>query len=127
MTSKYRSWKLNVSGHNLFGDYIIDSLLAAVDESQLDEWRKKLENIIDDNLWQQIATLAASKYDASSEQQVDINVESLDKEQRTQIHQLIKQLYKNKLISKTCDQPEEQQVPAKKVIRISKPKPGRCK
>lgn len=101
--------------------------LAAVDESQLDEWRKKLENIIDDNLWQQIATLAASKYDASSEQQVDINVESLDKEQRTQIHQLIKQLYKNKLISKTCDQPEEQQVPAKKVIRISKPKPGRCK
>lgn len=102
-------------------------LFLAVDESQLDEWRKKLESIIDDNLWQEISTLAAAKYDPGSEQQVDVNVESLDKEARTQIHQLIKQLYNGKLISKTCDQPEEQQVPAKKFIRIAKPKPGRCK
>lgn len=96
----------------------------------LDEWREKLATVIDDTVWQQIADLSAAKYDAKSDQNVDINVSSLTKEERTQIHLLVKQLYKSKLVSKTLDQQPEQQVPAaeeQKIIRISKPKPGRCK
>lgn len=86
-------------------------------------------------MWQQITALSTAKYDAKSEQQVDINVSSLDKEQRTQIHQLVKQLYLGKLVSKTLDQQPQSQgekqdeaeiAEAKKVIRILKPKPGRC-
>ncbi|KAH8406917.1 hypothetical protein KR222_011434, partial [Zaprionus bogoriensis] len=136
--------EINSEGHVLqLNDLKVPKLeIEPVDAAQLDEWRQKLETIIDENLWQQISSLSTAKYDASSEQQVDVQVDSLDKEQRTQIHQLIKQLYRGKLISKTCELPQQtkaeasaeteaevepQQVPPKKIIRISKPKPGRCK
>ncbi|EDV96334.1 pseudouridylate synthase 7 homolog [Drosophila grimshawi] len=103
--------------------------IEPVDQSQLDEWREKLATVIDENVWQQIADLSTAKYDPKSDQNVDVNVTSLNKEQRTQVHHLIKQLYKGKLVSKTLDQ-AEQQVPdctgeEKKIIRILKPKPGR--
>lgn len=93
----------------------------------MDEWRDKLAPIIDKEVWQQIADLSALKYDNKSEQKVDINVSSLTKEERTLIHHLVKQLYRNKLVSKTIDQPADQQVEEQKIIRIAKPKPGRCK
>ncbi|XP_002008166.2 pseudouridylate synthase 7 homolog [Drosophila mojavensis] len=99
--------------------------IEAVDPTVLDEWRDKLAPIIDKEVWQQIADLSALKYDNKSEQKVDINVSSLTKEERTLIHHLVKQLYRNKLVSKTIDQPADQQVEEQKIIRIAKPKPGR--
>ncbi|XP_034481080.1 pseudouridylate synthase 7 homolog [Drosophila innubila] len=128
--------EINTEGHVLqLNDISVPKLeIKPVDATQLEEWRKKLENVIDDDVWQQIAALSTAKYDAKSEQHVEVNVTSLDKEQRTQIHQLIKQLYLGKLVSKTLDQqPQNQEekqdeaepAEAKKVIRILKPKPGR--
>ncbi|KAH8408287.1 hypothetical protein KR215_001869 [Drosophila sulfurigaster] len=132
--------EINTDGHVLqLNDLNVPKQeIQPVDAAQLEEWRKKLETVIDNSVWEQIAALSTAKYDAKIEQNVDVDVTSLDKEQRTQIHQLIKQLYNGKLISKTLDQqpPQssegEQQVPpeteageVKKVIRIAKPKPGR--
>ncbi|KAH8302973.1 hypothetical protein KR044_012799 [Drosophila immigrans] len=134
--------EINTDGHVLqLNDLNVPKQeIQPVDAAQLDEWRKKLETTIDDGVWEQIAALSTAKYDPKIDQNVDVDVTSLDKEQRTQIHQLIKQLYNGKLISKTLDQQQakqnssqgEQQVPAetvaaegKKVIRIAKPKPGR--
>ncbi|KAL7734092.1 hypothetical protein ACLKA6_011774 [Drosophila palustris] len=122
--------EINTEGHVLqLNDINVPKLeIKPVDAAQLEEWRKKLENVIADDVWQQIAALSTAKYDAKSEQHVEINVTSLDKEQRTQIHQLVKQLYLGKLVSKTLDQAEKQdeaETETKKVIRILKPKPGR--
>ncbi|KAH8371189.1 hypothetical protein KR093_006411, partial [Drosophila rubida] len=133
--------EINTDGHVLqLNDLNVPKQeIQPVDAAQLEEWRKKLETIIDDGVWQQIADLSTAKYDAKIDQNVDVEVTSLDKEQRTQIHQLIKQLYNGKLISKTLDQQpqqsqgeQQQQVSSegevsevKKLIRISKPKPGR--
>ncbi|EDV50674.1 uncharacterized protein Dere_GG14316 [Drosophila erecta] len=126
--------------------------IAAVPEKELDNWRQELEAVIGPEVWQDIANLAAAKNDPRIEQKVEIDVTTLDKEQRTQVHQLIKQLYKGKLMSTTIGQqqakPKVQEeasvekndaaedetstqeaspVPAeeKKTIRILKPKPGR--
>ncbi|KAM8710084.1 hypothetical protein ACLKA7_016819 [Drosophila subpalustris] len=122
--------EINTEGHVLqLNDINVPKLeIKPVDAAQLEEWRKKLENVIADDVWQQISALSTAKYDARSEQHVEINVTSLDKEQRTQIHQLVKQLYLGKLVSKTLDQAEKQdeaETETKKVIRILKPKPGR--
>ncbi|XP_017074159.1 pseudouridylate synthase 7 homolog [Drosophila eugracilis] len=126
--------------------------IVAVAEKELENWRKELEAVIGPEVWQDIANLAEAKNDPKIEQKVEIDVTTLDKEQRTQVHQLIKQLYKGKLLSTTIGQQqfkpkaqedssleekgsakddvpakEDPQVPAdeKKTIRILKPKPGR--
>ncbi|XP_016992499.2 pseudouridylate synthase 7 homolog [Drosophila takahashii] len=126
--------------------------IVAVAEKELDNWRQELEAVIGPDVWQDIANLAEAKNDPKIEQKVEIDVTTLDKEQRTQVHQLIKQLYKGKLLSTTIGQQqvkpkatedpsleekdlaeaetaaqEDPQVPAedKKTIRIIKPKPGR--
>ncbi|XP_030385286.1 pseudouridylate synthase 7 homolog [Scaptodrosophila lebanonensis] len=107
--------------------------LPCVAPEQLDEWRKQLESVVGQKHWQDMADLAAANYKISSEQVLEIDVTNIDKEQRTQIHQLIKQFYKGKLISTTLGQSQplqQQQVPSeageeKRTIRIMKPKPGR--
>ncbi|XP_037722158.1 pseudouridylate synthase 7 homolog [Drosophila subpulchrella] len=126
--------------------------IVAVAEKELDNWREELRAVIGPDVWQDIANLAEAKNDPKLDQKVEIDVTTLDKEQRTQVHQLIKQLYKGKLLSTTLGQqqvkpkPQEEpsaeeedpakdetlgqedpQVPAeeKKTIRIIKPKPGR--
>ncbi|XP_017129477.1 pseudouridylate synthase 7 homolog [Drosophila elegans] len=126
--------------------------IVAVAEKELDNWRQELEAVIGPEVWKDIANLAEAKYDPKLDQKVEIDVTSLDKEQRTQVHQLVKQLYKGKLMSTTIGQPqvkpkapedpalegkdaakdetpaqEDNQAPAeeKKTIRIIKPKPGR--
>ncbi|ALC43105.1 CG6745, partial [Drosophila busckii] len=108
-------------------------VVEPVDATELNEWRLKLQSVIDEQMWQQIADLAAAKYEAGTEQKIEIDVSNLDKEQRTQIHQLVKQLYQSKLVSTTLSQQalptamEEEQLAGgdKKILRISKPKPGR--
>ncbi|KAH8380458.1 hypothetical protein KR009_010769 [Drosophila setifemur] len=111
--------------------------IESVDPAELDKWRHALEGVISPEVWQDIASLAEAKYDPKSDQKVEIDVSSLDKEQRKQVHQLVKQLYKGKLMSSTIGQQQvklgeqeeqsEQKEPAeeKKTIRILKPKPGR--
>ncbi|XP_039486394.1 pseudouridylate synthase 7 homolog [Drosophila santomea] len=126
--------------------------IVAVADKELDNWRQELEAVIGPEVWQDIANLAEAKNDPTIEQKVEIDVTTLDKDQRTQVHQLIKQLYKGKLLSTTIGQQqakpkvqeeaslekkdaaegetptqEDSQVPAeeKKIIRILKPKPGR--
>ncbi|EDW79554.1 uncharacterized protein Dwil_GK20352 [Drosophila willistoni] len=104
-----------------------------VEPEELAKWREELESVTGPEVWQKIVKLAEAKYDATSEQKIEIDATKLDKEQRTRIHQTLKQLYKGKLVSTTVAQepakPEEQQVAAdvegKKNIRILKPKPGR--
>ncbi|XP_064547343.1 pseudouridylate synthase 7 homolog [Drosophila montana] len=122
--------EIDTEGHVLqLNDLKVPKIeIEPVEPALLDEWREKLATVIDDTMWQQIADLSTAKYDGKCEQKVDINVSSLTKEQRTQIHHLVKQLYKSKLVSKTLDQQPEQQVTGaeeQKFIRISKPKPGR--
>ncbi|KAH8270485.1 hypothetical protein KR018_010705 [Drosophila ironensis] len=111
--------------------------IEPVDPEELAKWRQELEGVIGAEEWQQIASLAEAKPDAQAEQKVEIEVSSLDKEKRTQVHQLIKQLYKGKLVSTTLgtqqakpaenETPEEPGEPGeeKKIIRILKPKQGR--
>ncbi|KAH8240158.1 hypothetical protein KR032_011730 [Drosophila birchii] len=112
--------------------------IEPVDQEDLDKWRKELESVIGAEVWQEIADLAEAKLDPKIEQKVEIDVSSLDKEKRGQVHQLVKQLYIGKLVSTTIGQqqqvkstpPEEetkQQEPPveKKTIRILKPKGGR--
>lgn len=105
-----------------------------MDPQDLEKWKKELEGVIGAEVWQDIANLAEKKYDATAEQKVEIDVSSLDKEKRTQVHQLVKQLYKGKLVSTTIGQqqvkPASDEKPSeaaeeKKTIRILKPKPGR--
>ncbi|EDW93161.1 pseudouridylate synthase 7 homolog [Drosophila yakuba] len=126
--------------------------IVAVADKELDNWRQELEAVIGPEVWQDIAKLAEAKNDPTIEQKVEIDVTTLDKDQRTQVHQLIKQLYKGKLLSTTIGQQQakpkvqeeaslekkdaaegetptqkDSQVSAeeKKIIRILKPKPGR--
>ncbi|KAH8326835.1 hypothetical protein KR067_005960 [Drosophila pandora] len=108
--------------------------IEPVDPQDLEKWKKELEGVIGAEVWQDIANLAEKKYDATAEQKVEIDVSSLDKEKRTQVHQLVKQLYKGKLVSTTIGQqqvkPTSDEKPPeaaeeKKTIRILKPKPGR--
>ncbi|KAI8040523.1 hypothetical protein M5D96_006466 [Drosophila gunungcola] len=73
--------------------------IVAVAEKELDNWRQELEAVIGPEDWQDIANLAEAKHDPKLDQKVEIDVTSLDKEQRTQVHQLVKQLYKGKLLS----------------------------
>ncbi|XP_068143248.1 pseudouridylate synthase 7 homolog [Drosophila tropicalis] len=104
-----------------------------VEPEELAKWRAELEFVTGPEVWQNIVKLAEAKYDATSEQKIEIDATKLDKEQRTRIHQTLKQLYKGKLVSTTVAQEPakavEQQVAAdvegKKNIRILKPKPGR--
>ncbi|XP_023174210.2 pseudouridylate synthase 7 homolog [Drosophila hydei] len=119
--------EIDTEGHVLqLNDLNVPKMeIEPVDPAVLDEWREKLATVIDNEVWQQIADLSTVKYDNKTEQKVDVNVTSLTKEQRTLIHHLVKQLYKNKLVSKTIDQPADQQVEEQKIIRIAKPKPGR--
>ncbi|KAH8327601.1 hypothetical protein KR074_002431, partial [Drosophila pseudoananassae] len=109
-------------------------VIEPVDPQDLEKWKKELESVIGADVWQEIANLAESKYDATAEQKVEIDVSSLDKEKRTQVHQLVKQLYKGKLVSTTIGQqqvkPSTEENPPeaaeeKKTIRILKPKSGR--
>ncbi|XP_026847877.1 pseudouridylate synthase 7 homolog [Drosophila persimilis] len=122
-------------------DYTVPkAVVEPVDPQKLDEWRKELEEVIGPDVWTDIASLANAKFDPKTEQKVEIDVSSVDKEKRTKIHQLVKQLYSGKLVSTTLGQTqakekpqEEQKVPAeeaapvedKKTIRIIKPKHGR--
>ncbi|KAH8360309.1 hypothetical protein KR200_001479 [Drosophila serrata] len=112
--------------------------IEPVDPQDLEKWRKELESVIGDEVWQEIADLAEAKLDPKIEQKVEIDVSSLDKEKRGQVHQLVKQLYTGKLVSTTIGQQQpakpppaedqtEQQEPLleKKTIRILKPKGGR--
>ncbi|KAH8322170.1 hypothetical protein KR059_006688 [Drosophila kikkawai] len=112
--------------------------IEPVDPEDLAKWRKELEAVIGAEVWQEIADLADSKTDPKSEQKVEIDVSSLDKERRGQVHQLVKQLYKGKLVSTTIGQQQQaksppteeqteqkEQLAEKKIIRILKPKGGR--
>ncbi|XP_017042611.1 pseudouridylate synthase 7 homolog [Drosophila ficusphila] len=123
--------------------------VVAVPDQELDNWRQELESVIGPDVWQDIANLAEAKYDPAIDQKIEVDVTSLDKEQRTQVHQMIKQLYKNKLVSTTIGQQqvktqeetssektdivseqtqaleEPQKQAEKKIIRILKPKGGR--
>ncbi|XP_022215431.2 pseudouridylate synthase 7 homolog [Drosophila obscura] len=110
--------------------------VEAVDPEKLAEWRKELEEVTGPEVWKDIASLAQAKFDPKTEQKVEIDVSSLDKDKRTKIHQLVKQLYTGKLVSTTLGQPQEEQqvtveepaaipVEEKKTIRIMRPKHGR--
>ncbi|KAH8257275.1 hypothetical protein KR038_006512 [Drosophila bunnanda] len=112
--------------------------IEPVDPQDLDKWREELEAVIGAEVWQEIADLAEAKLDPQIEQKVEIDVSSLDKEKRGQVHQLVKQLYKGKLVSTTIGQQQQVKPPApedqtelqeplveKKTIRILKTKGGR--
>ncbi|BFF98609.1 pseudouridylate synthase 7 homolog [Drosophila madeirensis] len=137
--------EIDTEGHvlELNDSTVPKAAVEVVDPEKLVEWRKELEEVIGPEVWKDIASLAEAKFDPKTEQKVEIDVSSLDKDKRTKIHQLVKQLYTGKLVSTTIGQPQAKEKPQeeqlvkeeeepvvlpveeKKTIRIMKPKHGR--
>ncbi|XP_065361113.1 pseudouridylate synthase 7 homolog [Calliphora vicina] len=88
--------------------------------------REELKNVINEDVWNKITALKEAKHDNSKKPEdsaIYIDVTELDKEQRTQIHRVVKKLYENKLVSSTVggEQAGSEDVD-KKFIRVMKSK-----
>ncbi|XP_037807201.1 pseudouridylate synthase 7 homolog [Lucilia sericata] len=88
--------------------------------------KEELKNVINEEVWQKINDLKDAKHDNSKKPEdsaIYIDVTELDKEQRTQIHKVIKKLYENKLVSSTVGAEQAGSTDAdKKFIRVMKSK-----
>lgn len=81
--------------------------------------------MISEEVWQQIKDLAAAKYDHNAkteDSQIHVDVTQLDKDQRTDVHKIIKKLYEGKLVSSTITGDQIGKEADKKFIRVMKPK-----
>lgn len=88
--------------------------------------KEEFKNVISEDVWDQIKELNEAKNDNSKNPEdsaIFVDVSQLDKEQRTQIHKVIKKLYESKLVSSTVDGEQAGSDEAdKKFIRVMKPK-----
>ncbi|XP_067642840.1 pseudouridylate synthase 7 homolog [Eurosta solidaginis] len=91
-----------------------------LDEVELANAQKEFSDIMTPDVWTNIGLLAAMKASDPAAQPIEINVTALDKEKRTKIHNVLKQLYGFKVVSSTItkiiDSKEE------RFVKIMKPK-----
>lgn len=87
---------------------------------------KEQLSVIKEDVWDKINALKEAKLDNNKKPEdsaIFIDVTELDKEQRTQVHKVIKTLYKNKLVSSTVGAEVAGSEDAdKKFIRVMKSK-----
>ncbi|XP_036338142.1 pseudouridylate synthase 7 homolog [Rhagoletis pomonella] len=95
------------------------ALVETLDETELAAARERFKEVITTEVWEKIGVLAAMKANNPAAQPIDINVSSLDKEKRTQVHNILKQLYGQKLVSSTISPTDSTD---ERFVRIMKPK-----
>ncbi|XP_037934941.1 pseudouridylate synthase 7 homolog [Teleopsis dalmanni] len=84
---------------------------------EINAGKDQFKDLITENVWKNIAELAASS--AENDKIIKVDVSSFNKEQRTLLHKIVKTLYSsNKLVSKTTEEEGE----AKKFVTIAKQK-----
>ncbi|XP_054733403.1 pseudouridylate synthase 7 homolog [Anastrepha obliqua] len=94
--------------------------VETLNEEELATSRDQFGGIITADIWEKISALAAMKAKDPAAHPIDINVSNLDKEKRTQIHNILKQLYGQKLVSSTINETKDSK--EERFVRISKPK-----
>lgn len=89
--------------------------------------KEEFKDIVTDEIWSKIEKMVDFNPNKIPEdspdfpQPIDINVTTLSKEKRTQIHKLVKQAFSHKIISSTCNPPDSED----KFIQISRAKGGK--
>lgn len=89
--------------------------------------KEEFKDIVTEDIWKKIEEMVAFNPNKASEngpdfpQPIDLNVTSLSKEKRTQIHKLVKQAFSSKIISSTLNPPDTED----KFIRITRAKGGK--
>lgn len=87
--------------------------------------KEEFKDIVTEEIWNKIETMV--KFNPNTEKEsdfpppLDIEVTTLSKEKRTQIHKLVKQTFNSKIISSTLNPSDSE----KKFIRISRAKGGK--
>ncbi|CAD7002715.1 unnamed protein product [Ceratitis capitata] len=90
------------------------------DEEKLAEARTKFAEVITAEIWDKLNDLAKMKAKDSTAQPIDILVTSLDKINRGELHELLKQIYGTNLTSSTINQINNSI--EERIIRVAKPK-----
>uniref|UniRef100_T1GFX9 Uncharacterized protein n=1 Tax=Megaselia scalaris TaxID=36166 RepID=T1GFX9_MEGSC len=87
--------------------------------------KEEFKDVVTEDIWSKIEEMVKFNPNKSSESEfpapIDIKVNDLSKEKRTQIHKLVKQTFNNKIISSTVNPPDSED----KFIRISRAKGGK--